>query len=68
MIIYDPQVERAFCTDFIVDFNPHQILYPEMPAYIPEVQLAEKLPVVFVKWIRDTYDSCEKAYYLDTGL
>lgn len=39
-----------------------------MPAYIPEVQYVEKLPVVFAKWIRDTFDRCEKAYTLDTGV
>ena len=36
-IIYDPLSDKAFCGEFIVDYNPHQILYPEMPAYIPEV-------------------------------
>lgn len=36
-IIYDPRDEKAFCNEFIVDFNPNQVFYPEMPAYIPEV-------------------------------
>jgi len=31
-IIYDPEVERAFCKEFILDINHGQIFYPELPA------------------------------------
>ena len=39
-----------------------------MPAYLLEVQSVEKLPVVFAKWIKDSYDRCEKAFTIDTGI
>lgn len=37
-----------------------------MPGLIPETQMKKKLPNVFAKWIRDTYDRCEEAFGKDT--
>lgn len=34
-IIYDPDTDRAFCQEMMVDFNHQQALYPELPQLIP---------------------------------
>ena len=30
-LIYDPLIDKAFCQEMVVDFNPYQQIYPELP-------------------------------------
>lgn len=50
----------------IVDLSHVQMLYPEMPKLMPQIEIREILPPVFRKWIRDNLERQEKAYYMDT--
>ena len=61
-------MDKAYCKEFVVDLNQHQIFYPEMPAYIPEIRKIKKLPLVFATWIRDTFQRCENAFNSDTRI
>lgn len=36
LIIYDPELHKAFCKEFIVDYNHQQVLYPELPKLIEQ--------------------------------
>lgn len=31
ILIYDPQLERAYCKDFVVKHNDRDFVYPEYP-------------------------------------
>lgn len=50
-----------------MELNPYQILYPEMPKLLKELQKLQVLPPVFKKWIRDDIERENKAYYIDTS-
>lgn len=66
-IIYDPLVEKAYCQEMVIEFNDYQLLYPEMPKLIEQLQKLQVLPPVFKKWIRDDIERENKAYYIDTS-
>ena len=53
-IIYDPQTNRAFCKEFVIEYQHQQVLFPEMPNIIDGAALVEKLPPVYHKWKIDT--------------
>jgi len=67
LIVYDPLLNKAFCTEFLVDLNPHQIIYPDLPFCLEEISVVEQLPPVFDKWIRDTYQRQQSTYVKDTN-
>lgn len=66
-IIYDPLIEKAYCQETIIEFNNYQLIYPEMPKLIEQLQMLQVLPPVFKKWIRDDIERENKAYYHDTS-
>jgi len=63
-LIYDPQVHKAYCKDFIVNLNKREDLYPEYPI-IEGMKMTKRIKNVFETWKDDNAERKRKAYESD---
>ena len=64
LLIYDPQLERAYCKDFVVNLNLREDIFPEFP-------LKEKAPPkkrianMWRQWLEDSKEDIFKSFQED---
>ena len=66
-IIYDPLLNKAFCQEFILEPSDQWLLFPDLPAKLQKKKQTKPLPPVFNKWVKDSIQRFEEAYYIDTS-
>ena len=59
LLIYDPELHRAFCKDFVVGLNRRDV-YPEYPA--KEVKKSDKAPNVWRTWHEDAQEDTFRSF------
>ena len=62
MLIYDPQLERAFCKDFIVNLNQKEDMYPEYPMRDGLAPPKKQGYNVWRKWLEDSQEDIFKSF------
>ena len=55
LLIYDPELNRAYCQDFVLNLNMREDIFPEFPI-IESVIMEVRIPWIWRKWGEDTQD------------
>ena len=53
LLIYDPQLERAYCKDFVVNLNLREDIFPEYPGLEKEPQ-KKRIANMWRQWLEDS--------------
>ena len=61
VLIYDPQIERAFVKDFVVNLNSRDV-FPEYPIKVNLTKESEKAPNIWRTWHEDTKEGKLKSF------
>ena len=64
LLIYDPQVHRAFCKDFMVNLNLREDVFPEYPI-IEGLHIRKGIKNVFELWKDETEIQVSSAWEMD---
>lgn len=65
MLIYDPDMDRAFVKDFIVGINTKDF-YPEFPLQ-HGAKSVKTVQNVWRNWTEDTEEDCLNSFRIDTN-
>ena len=64
LLIYDPQLERAYCKDFVVNLNLREDIFPEYPSKEKEPQ-KKRIANMWRQWLEDSKEDIFKSFQVD---
>ena len=61
ILIYDPEIDRAFVKDFVVHLNQRDFVYPEYPLPLGD-PIVKIIPNMWRNWIEDSVEATKKSF------